>query len=323
MKNYSTAVIKKLHKSTLLIRKVEERIIDVYNTDVIKSPVHLSIGQESVAVAACEFLNKKDIISNTYRCHATYLAKGGDLNEMMAELYGKADGCAGGKGGSMHLIDMENGVFGASAIVGTTIPVSTGYALAFKRQAHKGQQPRLMLTMFGDGATEEGCVNESINFSSIHKLPQIFFCENNHLAIHTPIEKRWATHDICKRMESYGLKTYRVTSGDIFDILEVMKEAVVFARDPKNPPVFIECFTYRWKEHVGITEDLNEEYRDLNVHNRWKESDQLKKLASMLDEKDVNQNYQEVDELVDRAVEYAINSPFPKDEELYSYVYAK
>ncbi len=129
--------ISSLYKQTLLIRKFEEKIAEIYHSDVIKSPVHLSIGQEAVSVGVCEALAKDDIVSNTYRCHATHIAKGGDLNKMMAELYGKKDGCAGGKAGSMHLIDMENGIMGASAVVGTTIPVATGYAMALKKKQKK------------------------------------------------------------------------------------------------------------------------------------------------------------------------------------------
>lgn len=137
LKNVDNAITLRLYKSMLLIRCFEEKIAAIYHTDVIKSPVHLSIGQEAVAVGLCDILAKDDIVSNTYRCHATHIAKGGDLNKMMAELYGKKDGCAGGKAGSMHLIDMNHGIMGASAVVGTTVPVAAGYAMALKREAKK------------------------------------------------------------------------------------------------------------------------------------------------------------------------------------------
>src|SRR5580704_1676123 len=132
---HTPELIQRLYKKMSLIRRIELRIAEIYHTDAVKSPVHLSVGQEAVAVGVCDPLAKDDIISNTYRCHATYMAKGGDLKEMMAELYGKSTGCAGGKAGSMHLIDMKNGVMGASAVVGTTIPVATGYALALQNEA--------------------------------------------------------------------------------------------------------------------------------------------------------------------------------------------
>ena len=242
----------------LLIRKFEEKIAAIYHTDVIKSPVHLSIGQEAVAVGVCDILEKDDIVSNTYRCHATHIAKGGDLNKMMAELYGKKDGCAGGKAGSMHLIDMEQGIMGASAVVGTTIPVAVGYAMALKREAKKTGKQRVIVSFFGDGATEEGAFSESINFAALHKLPIIFLCENNKLAINNPIERRWATDKICERIKTYGIETHRIVDGDIFKIREVAEKAVnMLKKDSEYGPVFIECHTYRYKEHVGPTEDLN------------------------------------------------------------------
>src|SRR5687768_12628 len=155
----------------LLIRRVEEYICEVYASDAIKSPVHLSIGQESVAVGICDPLQPDDLVSNTYRCHATYIAKGGDLKQMMAELYGKAGGCARGKAGSMHLIDMPHGVMGASAVVGTTIPVAAGYAQAMqwdaKNNTKGGGKPRVVVAICGDGATEEGAFSETLNYAAL------------------------------------------------------------------------------------------------------------------------------------------------------------
>ncbi len=326
VEDYSKELVARLYHSMLLIRRVEEKVAEIYHTDVIKSPVHLSIGQEAVASGVCDALGRDDFVSNTYRCHATYIAKGGDLNAMMAELYGKSGGCAGGKAGSMHLIDMTHGVMGASAVVGTTIPVATGYALALRRKAQKnkrslGHQP-VVTTIFGDGATEEGCFSESINFAALHKLPQIFICENNKLAIHEPIEKRWATDRICERMETYGLKTYRITDGDVFKIREITAEAAEFARNPDNPPVFIECFTYRYMEHVGPTEDLNEAYRDMDEYKKWRENDQIDRLAAMLPAADKEKIDKQVEEEIAAAQDFAESSPFPSDEELKTYVYA-
>src|SRR3990167_5953243 len=199
---YTPELVARLYKRMSLIRRFEMRLAEIYHTDAIKSPVHLSIGQESIAVGVCDPLEKDDIVSNTYRCHATYIAKGGDLNEMMAELYGKSTGCAGGKAGSMHLVDMRRGIMGASAVVGTTVPVAAGYALAMQMQAHNSGHQRIVVSVFGDGATEEGCFYETLNFASLHKLPILFVCENNRLAIHTPLEKRWATERMCERVRS-------------------------------------------------------------------------------------------------------------------------
>jgi TPP-dependent pyruvate/acetoin dehydrogenase alpha subunit len=189
-------LVERLYKSMLLIRQFELRLAEVYHTDVIKSPVHLSVGQEAVAVGICDVLEADDVVSNTYRCHATYIAKGGDLNEMMAELYGKTTGCAGGKAGSMHLVDVKRGIMGASAVVGTTVPIAAGHAWAFQQDAKQTGKQRVVATVFGDGATEEGSFYETMNFAALKKLPMIFICENNRLAIHTPVEKRMASRHI-------------------------------------------------------------------------------------------------------------------------------
>src|SRR5437868_1428890 len=186
---YSQELIDRLYKRMSLIRRFELRLAEIYHTDAVKSPVHLSVGQEAIAVGICDPLEVDDIVSNTYRCHATYIAKGGDINEMMAELYGKVSGCAGGKAGSMHLVDIKRGIMGASAVVGTTIPVATGYALAMQAEAENTGKQRVTVSVFGDGATEEGCFHESLNFAALRKLPILYVCENNRLAIHTPIER--------------------------------------------------------------------------------------------------------------------------------------
>jgi pyruvate dehydrogenase E1 component alpha subunit len=307
----------------LLIRQFEEKIIELYPSDAIKSPVHLSIGQEAIAAGVCCALRPDDYISNTYRCHATYIAKGGDLNAMMAELYGKRDGCAGGKAGSMHLIDINNGILGASAVVGTTIPVATGYALALQRKAKKTGKQQITVAMFGDGATEEGCFYESLNFAAIHKLPIIYICENNRLAIHSPLSTRWATDKLCERVETYGIKTRRILDGDVFKIYEAIKEEADNLRLGKaNGPVFFELMTYRWLEHVGITDDHYEEYRDETEYQKWVENDQIARLAKMLPESTRMGIEQEVKSLITQADQFAQNSPYPYPEELHAHVYA-
>ena len=159
-----------LYRSLYRIRRVEEEIARIYPSDKIKSPVHLSIGQEAVSVGVCEALHRDDIVFGTYRNHALYLAKGGDLKAMMSELYGKATGCAKGKGGSMHLVDIAAGVMGGSAIVATTLPQAVGYALAAQLQG----RPQMVVSFFGDGAVEEGAFHESLNFAALRKLPVIF-----------------------------------------------------------------------------------------------------------------------------------------------------
>lgn len=313
---------KRLYKMMLLIRRIELRIAEIYHTDAIKSPVHLSVGQESIAVGVCDPLEKDDIVSNTYRCHATYLAKGGDLRAMMAELYGKQTGCAGGKAGSMHLIDIQNGVLGASAVVGTTIPVAAGYALALQNEAKVTGRQRVVVALCGDGGTEEGCFYETINFAALRKLPILFICENNRLAIHTPLEKRWATDRLCERMETYGIKTHKIDDADVFKVRDTVANVVADIRQNKEGPFFIECATYRWLEHVGPLDDHKDDYRNMKEYQFWKDNDQIARLAKMLDDKTRSQIEKEVTHLLQDAEQYAETSPYPAAEELYAHVYA-
>lgn len=315
-------LIARLYKRMSLIRRFELRLAEIYHTDAVKSPIHLSVGQESIAVGVCDALAADDIVSNTYRCHATYIAKGGDLHKMMAELFGKATGCAGGKAGSMHLIDMEHGVMGASAVVGTTVPVAAGYALAMQMEAKTTGKQRVVVAVFGDGCTEEGCFYETINFAALHKLPILFVCENNRLAIHTPIEKRWATEKLCERIETFGIKTHKIDDANVFTVRDTVANAVEQIRNHQTGPIFIECATYRWLEHVGPRDDHEDNYRDLTEYDRWKQDDQISALAKMLDEMTVARLEHEITEEIKAAEQFAENSPYPAPEELYNHVYA-
>src|SRR5437660_7795827 len=185
-------MIARLYRSLYRIRRLEEEVARVYPSDRIKSPVHLSIGQEAVSVGVCEALLPCDVVYGTYRGHALYLARGGDLKRMVAELYGKATGCTGGKGGSMHLIAPEQGMMGTSAVVGTTIANAVGYAYALRYR----RWPAVVASFFGDGATEEGVFAESLNFAVLKRLPILFVCENNQYVIHTHQSRRQGTADI-------------------------------------------------------------------------------------------------------------------------------
>ena len=319
---HTQELIVRLYKRMALIRRFEFYLAEIYHTDAIKSPVHLSIGQESIAVSVCDPLEKTDMISNTYRCHATYIAKGGDLKAMMAELYGKKTGCAGGKAGSMHLIDMNHGILGASAVVGTTIPVATGYALAMQMEARVTGKQRVVVAMFGDGGTEEGCFYESINFAALHHLPIIYVCENNRLAIHTPIEKRWATEKLCERVATYDIETYRHTDADVFNIRDTIAKLTHRIRQEGKGPYFVECATYRWFEHVGPRDDHADDYRSHDEYERWKEHDQIKRLGAMLSDDVRKQCDEEISEAIAEAIKFADESPYPSPSELYTHVYA-
>ena len=309
----------KFYRSLYRIRRVEEEISRVYPLDKIKSPVHLSIGQEAVSVGVCEALQPRDIVFGTYRSHAFYLAKGGDLKRMIAELYGKITGVARGKGGSMHLIDRAHGVMGASAVVGTTIANAVGFAYALSYQ----EKSSIVVSFFGDGAVDEGVFHESMNFASLKKLPIIFICENNSYAIHTHLSQRHANPNIWERVRSYGIPAQRIDGNNIFKIYKQVSKAVKTLRTRGTGPFFFECMTYRWKEHVGPGDDFNLGYRTEEERAPWVKNDQLKRVASLIDPKKRQKIENQVEEEIKEAFEFAESSPFPKDFELYNDVFKK
>jgi TPP-dependent pyruvate/acetoin dehydrogenase alpha subunit len=310
-------LIQDLYRSMLRIRRVEQKIIDVYWDDKVKSPVHLSIGQEAVASGVCETLEPKDVVFGTYRGHHVYLAKGGDMNAMVAELYGKVTGCARGKGGSMHLIDLEHGVSGTSAVVGTTIANALGAAFAAKLK----KLGIVVVVFFGDGAIDEGVYHESLNFASIKQLPIVFICENNGFAVHSRTETRRNSDNICEHARVYGITADRIEGNDVLAIKKRVGEAVDAIRSGESGPQLLEIMTYRWMEHVGPGEDFNLGYRTPEEREPWVEDDQIAKLRAQITEEIVTGIDAEVETEVEAAFEFAENSPFPEPEELYQHVY--
>jgi TPP-dependent pyruvate/acetoin dehydrogenase alpha subunit len=313
----SVTVVERLYRSLLCIRRAEEEVARIYPSDRIKSPVHLAIGQEAISVGVCDALRDDDVAGGTYRSHAVYLAKGGDLGRMMAEMYGKVTGCARGKGGSMHLIAMDRLVLGASAVVGTTIPLATGYALALQREG----RGRVVASFFGDGATEEGCFYESLNFAKLHALPILFVCENNGFAIHEPLAKRWGAPDLCRRVEGFGVPARRIEDGDVFTIRAAATSAIERMRGGGGPEL-LECLTYRWREHVGPGEDFDQAYRNAGERDPWLQRDQVPRLAAMLPAPARARIAAEVEAAIAQAVRFAEDSAFPEGDELYAHVYA-
>lgn len=308
-----------LYRKLRLIRRVEEEIARIYPSDKIKSPVHLSIGQEASAVGVCDVLRPDDVASASYRGHATYLAKGGDLNAMIAELYGKDTGCARGKGGSMHLIDMDHFVLGGSAVVGTSIPVALGYALALKREG----SGRVVAAFLGDGATEEGVFHECLNFASLHKLPVLFVCENNFYAIHEPLSKRWSTRQLCERVRTYGIPAHLVDDGDVLEIRRLAAEAIALMRSGESGPAFLECHVYRWREHVGPGEDYESGYRGRDELQSWQDRDQVRIIGDQLSPSERSRIDAEIESAIATAFEFAESSAFPGREDVYTHVYAE
>ncbi|MDH5426726.1 MAG: thiamine pyrophosphate-dependent dehydrogenase E1 component subunit alpha [Nitrospirota bacterium] len=301
-----TNIFKQLFYQALRIRLVEEHIIDLYPSDVIQSPVHLSIGQEAVAVGACQTLTSQDLLFSTYRSHAFYLAKGGNLKEMFAELYGKVTGCARGKAGSMHLAAPDVGFMGASAVVASTIPHAVGAALAAKRL----KKNQIIVGVFGDGATEEGVYHESLNFAALHRLPVIFLCENNGLAVHSSRQAR-QNFEIIEHAGSYGLKTFHISEGyDFVKVADAMSEVIRHVRTT-HTPAFVEVQTFRYKEHVGPGDDFSCGYRNISEFHNWKDLDPLMQYPNL-----VESFRPRIVEEIEEAIQFAKGSAFPSIEEL-------
>lgn len=307
----------RLYRSLYRIRRVEEELARVYPSDKIKSPMHSSIGQESVAVGVCEALLPEDVVFGSYRSHAYYLAKGGDLNSMVAEMYGRITGCAKGKGGSMHLVDVAHGIMGASAVVGTPLPLAVGYAYALKIQ----RRPGIVVCFFGDGATEEGVYHESLNFAALKAVPVVFVCENNGYAIHTHIARRQKLFDqLVERARGYGVPAERVPD-DVFQVYERVDAAAKALRAGQPGPFYLECMTYRWKEHVGPNEDYELGYRTRDEAAPWVANDQVKRLAAMVETAERRRIEAEVEAEIRAAFAFAEAGPFPTGADLCTDVF--
>lgn len=306
-----------IFKKLLLIREVELKIVHDYPTDKIKSPIHTSIGQEFVSVGVCEALQESDVVFGTYRGHALYLAKGGNLEQMIAELYGKKGGCAGGKAGSMHLIDRNVGMMGTSAIVAASIPHAVGFAMAMKYRKQEG----IVACFFGEGATDEGVFYEAVNFAVLKKLPILFVCENNGYAIYSKQEARSAGLTLSEKVNAFGVESRKITDGEIVSAFSAATEAVNKVRGGDGP-YFLEIDTCRWYDHVGPKEDWTMGYRSKNDAQRWIEQDQVEVVGQSISSQDRKDVEEEVKVMIARAFEYAENQVFPGEEDLLTNVYA-
>jgi TPP-dependent pyruvate/acetoin dehydrogenase alpha subunit len=304
-------MIARLYRSLYRIRRIEEEVARAYPTDKIKSPVHLSIGQEAVSVGVCDALRPTDVVFGTYRGHAMYLAKGGDLNAMVAELFGKATGCTRGKGGSMHLVDPEAGVMGTSAVVGTTIANAAGYAYALQLK----KSDAVVVSFFGDGATEEGVFTETLNFAALKRLPVLFVCENNGYAIHTHQTRRQGRPDIRAKAEAFGVTAERLDGNDVVALMRRTAEVVAKMRSGEGP-YLLEVTTYRWREHVGPGRDYQLGYRTEDECRPWIDADPVRQLAEQLPGAERSAIEADVEAEVRAAFAFAEDSPFPDAAEL-------
>lgn len=313
----SAPTLASIYRSLYLIRRTEERVAEIYPTDKIKGPIHLATGQEAVAAGVCSALMPSDVVFGTYRSHAAYLAKGGDLKSLFAELYGKVTGCAKGKGGSMHIIDLTSRVMGTSAVVASTIPHAVGCAFALKL----GREPGVVVSFFGDGAAEEGVFHECLNLAQLKRLPVLFVCENNRYAVHSHQSARQALDNISERAASYGMPAQRIEWNDSLRIHEVARDYVTEIRDHGAGPRFLECLTYRWKEHVGPNEDWAAGYRSRDEAVPWFERDEVPRVGAMVDPAIKREIDESVEREIDEAIAFAESSPFPSASELHADMY--
>lgn len=291
----------------LRIRLVEESIANKYSEQKMRCPTHLSIGQEAIAVGVCANLTSQDQVLSTHRAHAHYLAKGGCLNSMMAEIYGKASGCSKGMGGSMHLIDTSVGFMGSTAIVGNTIPVAVGLALE-KKLTHKKS---IACVFFGDGATEEGAFYESINFAIIHSLPILFICENNLYSVYSGLEVRQPVdRKIYKMVRAMGISAQHGNGNDVEEVARKVKQAKTMILKSGGPQ-FLEFDTYRWREHCGPNFDNNIGYREESEFLKWKKKDPLKNFYSENSQKYIDRKIDTISQEIDDAHQFADDSKFP------------
>lgn len=314
-----------LWATMLLIRKTEEEIAARYGEQKMRCPTHLSIGQEAVPAAISIISSKNDYAVSTHRGHAHYLGKGGNIKAMIAELFGKQTGCSKGRGGSMHLIDIEAGFMGTSAIVGNSIPVGVGYGLAAKLEKKK----QVSYVFLGDGATEEGAFYEAANFAALAQLPVIFLCENNLYSVYSPLHVRQPKdRKIWKMVGAMGLKSLHIDGNDVEACHHAIQDATERCRQG-NGPFFIEFSTYRWREHCGPNYDNDIGYRSEKEFLDWQAKDPLALYREQLNYEFTDfsdfesRTNKEVKNTIDEAFKFAEESPFPTPATAYLDEYAE
>lgn len=301
---------------------VEEAIADKYAELEMRCPTHLCIGHEAIPAGICANLTKKDVVMSNHRSHGHYLAKRGDLNKMIAEIYGKVTGCSKGIGGSQHLIDLNVNFYGSTPIVGGTIPVATGVAWADKLKKSK----RVTAVFFGDAAVEEGVFHESLNFAAINKLSILYICENNFYSIFTHISDRQPKRDIYKLAQAHDILSLKEDGNDIIKVYNTAKKVIKHVRK-NNGPAFIEFTTYRLKEHCGPNEELPGE-RPVKEVEYWKKKSSVVRMEKYLLENklitpvEIDSIKNKINREIEKAFQFAKESPYADEEPSESQVFA-
>ena len=309
----------------LRIRRIEEAIADKYSEQKMRCPTHLSIGQEGVAVGVAEAISKEDMMVSNHRAHAHYLAKGGDLKGMIAEIHGKKTGCSLGRGGSMHLVDLSVGMMGSTPIVANSIPIGVGLAFS----SYLKGEPLLTVSFFGEGATEEGVFAESLNFAALKKLPVLFVCENNLYSVYSPIDVRQSPERSLKKMaEAHGMLALEGNGNLVEEVFSLATTCVKSIREG-NGPAFLKLDTYRYREHCGPHFDTDLGYRTLEEFQDWLERCPIKTYQKkLLSEKKITENKIEameksITQEIEEAFDFADQSPFPQFDLDYELMYAE
>jgi len=322
---YSEKLHEKLYRTMLRIRYCEESFVDPILNKEINCPVHLYSGEEAIATGVCAALEKTDYIFGTHRSHGHYLAKGGNMVSLIAEIYGREDGCSRGRGGSMHLIDPELGIMGAAPIVAGTISLAVGAALAsFIRKDN-----RVTVSFFGDGATGEGVLYESLNFAALKKLPIVFVCENNLYATHMPILECRSKNNIYEIAKPFGIETDVIDGNDVLKVYDAGRKAIDKCRRGDGP-VFLEFMTYRLRGHVGPDDNIQGTHKDIRPNEEvelWKKRDPIVKYEKFLLDKGIfsanllQEIRVEIEQEVQNNFKIALKSPYPRKGELFKYVF--
>ena len=313
----------KLFYSMLRIRRVEEALAARYAEQEMRCPMHLCIGQEATAVGVCSVLRVEDQVLSGHRAHGHYLAKGGDLKAMLAEIYGKDTGCSRGRGGSMHLVDVKAGFLGSTPIVGGTVPLAVGAAWSAKLQ----NKDFVAAVFFGDGCFEEGVLHESMDFASLHQLPVLFVCENNGYSVYTNLASRQPLRTIAGVANAHGINAEVLNGNNVISVAKAANEAVDKMRQGMGPQ-FLEVHTYRWLEHCGPNDDDYLDYRPGEEVALWKRECPIQTAKAtlvdqgLLSETLLHKMETDIAQEISEAFEYVRTSPFPAQESLGRYLYA-
>ncbi len=310
-----------LYRKLLLVRRAEEKIREEYFTDEMKTPVHLGIGGEAISVGVCRAMPPGTKVFGTYRNHALYLALTGDTDSFFGELYGKATGAGKGKAGSMHLAAPQHGLMATSAVVGTTIPLAVGAALAHQYRS----EPHLAVAFFGDGAVEEGVFWESLNFACLRRLRMLFVCEDNGLAIHTPTSERQGFRSIPEAVQGFACHVLSADGSDVHGVIAATQQMLEqMARDPR--PGLLHLTYFRFLEHVGPQEDFNAGYRPApsaaelaRLDPVWRLEQAL--LADGIVREELEAVRSSVDAQLTRSIEAARQAPYASPLELFTDVW--